>query len=200
MTYMEILDAVLQQGKSVSLYMGHYGNWEWLSSLPLHVDRAKEVAVGQIYKKLHNSVVDKLLIYNRERMGGICVEMNQTLRWIDEQVKNNRATITCYVADQSPRKLQIQHAVPFLHHTTPVYIGAEKITKRYSFEAWHLDVRRLKRGYYEATFVRLHERPQLLPNFDLTDIYYRHLEQAILRQLELYLWTHNRFKHVPKGV
>ena len=194
-TNTEILDAVLQQGKSVSLYMGHYGNWEWLSSLALHVNQEKEIAVGQIYKKLNNSLVNRLVTYNRERMGGICVEMNQTLRWIDEQVKNNIATVTCYVADQSPRKSQIQHSVPFLHHITPVFIGAEKITKRYDFEAWYLDVRRLKRGYYEATFVRLHERPLSLPNFELTDIYYQYLEQTIRRQPELYLWTHRRFKY-----
>ena len=197
-TNMEILNAVLQQGKSVSLYMSHYGNWEWVSSLALHTPGERGVTMGQIYKKLHNAAVNKLLLCNRERMGGLCVEMNQTLRWIDAQVKTHTATITCYVADQSPRKSQIQHYVPFLHHTTPAFIGAEKITKRYGFEAWYLDVRRIKRGRYEAAFVRLHERPQSLPNFELTDIYYRHLEQTILRQPELYLWTHKRFKHAQK--
>ena len=199
-TNMETLNAALQQGKSVSLYMGHYANWEWVSSLALHTKGEKEIAVGQIYKKLHNSMINKLLTYNRERMGNLCIEMNQTLRWIDEQVKNHIPTITCYVADQSPGKSQIRHYLPFLHHTTPVYIGAEKITKRYGFEAWYLDVRRLKRGYYEATFVRLHDHPQSLPDFELTDIYYRHLEKSILQQPELYLWTHNRFKHAQKAI
>jgi len=195
---MDTLNAVFQQGKSVSVYMGHYGNWEWISSLALHLNREKGVLMGQIYKKQHSVLADKLLKYNRERMGGVCVEMNQTLRWIDEQVKKNIATLTCYVADQSPGKSQLRHYVPFLHHCTPVYIGAEKITKRYGFEAWYLDVRRLKRGYYEATFVRLHDCPQSLPDFELTDIYYRHLEQSIHRQPELYLWTHRRFKHAKK--
>jgi len=194
-TNMETLNAELQQGKSVSLYMSHYGNWEWVSSLGLHSNREKGIVMGQIYKKLHSSLADRLLIYNRQRMGGVCVEMNQTLRWIDEQAKNNIATITCYVADQSPRKSQIQHYVPFLHRCTPAFIGAEKITKRYGFEAWYLDVRRIKRGYFEAAFVQLHDNPQSLPDFELTDIYYRYLEQTIRRQPELYLWTHNRFKH-----
>jgi len=197
-THMERLNAVLQQGKSVSLYLGHYGNWEWISSLPLHLNKESGVIAGQIYKKLRNKPIDKLLIYNREHMGAVCIEMNQTLRWINEQMNNNVVTITGYIADQSPRKSQNQHYVPFLHRYTPVLTGAEKITKRYGFEAWYLDVKRLKRGYYEATFVQLHDQPQSLPDFDLTDSYYRHLEQSILRQPELYLWTHNRFKHAKK--
>jgi len=197
-TNIEVLSEVLQQGKSVSLYMSHHGNWEWVSSLGMHLNRENKIVAGQVYKALHNKNVDKLLIYNRERMGSVCVEMNQTLRWIDNQVKNNVASLTCYVADQSPRKSQIQHYVPFLHHCTPAFIGAEKITKRYDFEAWYLDVRRIKRGYFEATFVRLHDDPKSLPDFELTDIYYRHLEQTIRRQPELYLWTHNRFKYAQK--
>ena len=58
-----------------------------------------------------------------------------------------------------------------------------------------LDVRRIKRGYYEAEFVRLHESPQSLPDFELTALYFKHLEQTIMRQPELYLWTHKRFRN-----
>ena len=191
----EMLNAEIQQGKSITLYMSHYGNWEWVSSLAMYLNPEPPVRFGMIYKKQHNESADKILLSNRGRMGGICVEMKQTMRWIEEQVKNKIATITCYVADQSPGKEQIRHYVPFLHHNAPAFIGAEKITKRYGFEAWYLDVRRLKRGYYEAAFVRLHEHPKSLPDFELTDSYYRRLEETICRQPELYLWTHNRFKH-----
>ena len=59
-------------------------------------------------------------------------------------------------------------------------------------------MKRVKRGYYEAEFVRLYENPQTLPELELTAIYYRVLEQMIQEQPELYLWTHNRFKHAKK--
>jgi KDO2-lipid IV(A) lauroyltransferase len=191
----EVIDAVLQQGKSVSAYMGHYGNWEWVTSLPLHL-KTPAVA-GQIYHQLHNRPIDKLLIRNRERMGAVCIEMNETLRRIHDLVDTQTASVIGYIADQSPKKKYIRHYVPFLHHQTPVLTGAEKLTKRYGFEAWYIDVRRIKRGYYEATFIQLHAHPQSLPDFQLTDLYYHQLEQIILRQPELYLWTHNRFKHSP---
>ena len=192
----DAVNAVLQQKKSISLYLGHYGNWEWISSMPLHLSR--EIVAGQIYRRLNNKAIDRLLIHNRERMGAICIEMKETPRRINELISNQKISIIGFIADQSPRKRNIQHYVPFLNHHTPVIIGTEKLTKRYGFEAWVLNIKRLKRGYYEAEFVRLHENPQSLPNFELTDIYYRHLEQSIIQQPELYLWTHNRFRYAQK--
>ena len=195
-TNVEAVSAVLQQGQSISTYLGHYGNWEWISSLPIHLN--SEIVAGQIYRKLSNKAVDRLLLHNRERLGAISIEMNETPRRINEWVSNKKVSITGYIADQSPRKRNIRHHVQFLNHYTPVLIGTEKIAKHYGFEAWYLSVKRLKRGYYEANFVRLHENPQSLPDFELTDIYYRHLEQSIIQQPELYLWTHNRFRYAQK--
>ena len=77
--------------------------------------------------------------------------------------------------------------------------GTEKIIKHYGFEAWFLDMKRVKRGFYEARLIRMHDAPQSLPDFELTTIYYQMLEQMIKERPELYLWTHNRFKHA-KGL
>jgi len=195
-TNVETVNAVLQQGKSISLYLGHYGNWEWVSSMPLCLNR--EAVAGQIYRKLKNKVVDRLLLHNRSRMGAVCIEMNEVPRRINEYISNQEVSIIGYIADQSPKKRDIRHYVPFLHHHTPTLTGTEKLTKRYGFEAWYLHVKRVKRGYYEADFIQIHENPQSLPDFELTDLYYKHLEHTILQQPELYLWTHNRFKHVQK--
>jgi KDO2-lipid IV(A) lauroyltransferase len=195
-TNIEAIKTVLGQGKSISLYLGHYGNWEWVSSLPLHLD--KEIVAGQVYRRLRNKTIDRLMIHNRERMGAVCIEMSKTARRINELAGNHKVSIIGFIADQSPRKQYIHHYVQFLHHHTPVLTGTEKLTKHYGLEAWYLKVKRVKRGYYEADFVRIHENPRSLPDFELTALYYRLLEQAILRQPELYLWTHNRFKHAQK--
>ena len=195
-TNIEVINAVLQQGKSISLYLGHYGNWEWVSSMPLHLE--KEIVAGQIYRKLSNKTVNRLLLHNRMRLGATNIEMNETARTINELVSSKKVSIIGYIADQTPKKRDIRHYVPFLHHNTPVLVGTEKLTKRYGFEAWFLKVKRLKRGYYEAEFVRLHDKPQTLADFELTDLYYRHLEQAIFQQPEIYLWTHKRFKYAQK--
>lgn len=192
----EAVNAKSREGKSVSVYLGHYGNWEWVSSMPLWLEKSVEGV--QIYHKLRNQTMERLMLYIRERMGGISVEMHKTARYITELVNSRKVCVIGFIADQSPKKRESRYFLPFLHHKTPVLTGTEKITKHYGFEAFFLDVKRVKRGYYEAEFVQLHDAPQSLPDFELTVLYFQHLEQAIQRQPELYLWTHNRFKHAEK--
>lgn len=192
----EAVNAMIRQGKSVSVYLGHYGNWEWVSSMPLWLE--KDVEGIQIYHKLRNQTMERLMLHIRERMGGISVEMHKTARYITELVNNHKVCVIGFIADQSPKKRESRYFLPFLHHKTPVLIGTEKITKHYGFEAFYLHVTRTRRGFYEAEFVQLHENPQSLPGFELTALYFKHLEQAIQQQPELYLWTHQRFKHAER--
>ncbi len=185
------INALLNKGKNISLYLAHYANWEWISSLPLHLDN-NNVKAGQIFHGIRNKAVDRLLYTNRSRMGAVSIEMHRTLRWINEQINNNTTTITGYIADQTGQPND--YYLNFLHHYVPAMVGAEKITKRYKMEAYYLDVTRVKRGYYEASFRCLAEDPGSLPNYQLTEIYYDHLEKTIRERPEFYLWSHRRFK------
>lgn len=187
------VNAVMKQGKSISLFMGHYGNWEWCSSMPINfIDGVTSL---QIYHQLRNENMNRVILDSRERMGAKGVEMRQTARYITERIREGKVCVTGFIADQSPKKKECKFFIPFLNHNVPVLVGIEKITKHYDFEAWFVRVKRIKRGYYEATYVRMHENPKALPDYELTAIYYRMLEEAIHDQPELYLWTHRRFKH-----
>ena len=195
-TNAEAVNVVFRSGKSVALYMGHYGNWEWVSSIPLCLE--KGVKSHQIYHKLSNANVDKLMLALRERKDSKSVEMRNTARYVNEQAALRTICLIGFIADQSPKKREARYFLPFLHHQTPVLVGTEKLVKRYGYDAWFLEMKRIRRGYYEATFVHMHEAPQSLPDYELTAIYYRILEQMIQACPELYLWTHKRFKHAKK--
>ncbi len=195
-TNIEAANAVFKEGKTIALYMGHYGNWEWISSIPLWV--AEGVTSVQIYHKLRNDNTNRLILNMRERLGAISVEMRKTARYITEISNTNQVSVIGFIADQSPKKKEVRYFLPFLHHRTPILVGTEKIVKHYGFEAWFLDMKRVKRGYYEAELIRMHEEPASLPDFELTEIYFRMLEKMIQERPELYLWTHNRFKHATK--
>lgn len=193
---MEKVNAVLREGKSIALYMGHYGNWEWVSSFPLWLE--ENVLAVQIYHKLSNENMDRLILHNRGRMGAISVEMRKTARYITEMAMKNKVGIVGFIADQSPKKKESRHFLHFLNHEAPVLTGTEKMIKHYGFEAWFLDMKRVKRGYYEAELIQINDNPQAVPDFELTAVYFRMLEQMIRNCPELYLWTHNRFKHALK--
>ena len=82
---MDEFNAVQREGKSVALYMGHFGNWEWCSSMPLYFE--KTTTSAEIYHRLRNKSVDRIMMRNRERMGATCVEMRKTARYINEQAR-----------------------------------------------------------------------------------------------------------------
>jgi acyltransferase, htrB/msbB family len=189
----EEINDLIRSKRSVSLFLGHYGNWEWISSMSLWLD--KNIAGGQIYKKLTSNIADRLMIDNRSKFGVECIEMSHTLRHIHQHKTAGDVSVTGYLYDQSPMKEESKYFIDFMHKKTPVLTGTERITKRYGFEAYYVDVRRIKRGRWQAEFVRLHPDPSSLPDYRLTEIFYEHLTRTIYRQPEFYLWTHNRFKY-----
>ena len=192
-TNVEEVNSILRSGRSVALYLGHYGNWEWISSMPLHLE--KSAVAAQIYHKLRNKAMDRIMLEHRGSHGAVNVDMYRTARYITELSADKRTSIIGFIADQSPKKREVRHFLQFLHHRTPVLTGTEKITKHYGFDPWFVRIRKVGKGYYEAEFVHMHDDPKSVPDFELTRIYYEMLEQVIREKPEMYLWTHNRFKH-----
>ena len=41
----EIVDEVVESGQSCAVYLGHYCNWEWITSLPLWVRRSADRSI-----------------------------------------------------------------------------------------------------------------------------------------------------------
>ena len=196
-TNMEVANEYLANGQSVSAFLGHYGNWEWISSIGLWL--CDNSVVAQIYHKLHNDEMDKIMRRLRERMGNQCVDMYKTVRFMVDASKDSRPYIIGFIADQSPKRREAKHFIPFLNHEIPVLTGSEKATKHFGYQAIFIGMNRVKRGYYECELSSLHPHPESLPDFELTTLYFQRLEQEIQKHPELYLWTHNRFKYAVKS-
>jgi KDO2-lipid IV(A) lauroyltransferase len=58
-----------------------------------------------------------------------------------------------------------------------------------------LKVRKVKRGYYEASFEVISEDVKSVPDYEITETFLKLVEQQIREAPEYYLWTHNRWKH-----
>lgn len=189
----ETANDIFAEGKSIAMFLGHYGNWEWLSSIGLWLD--KDAVVAQVYHKLRNKPVDKIVKRMRERMGHVCVEMYKTVRYMAAAEKDSRPYMIGFIADQSPKKREVKNFIRFLNHTIPALTGSEKATKHFGYKALFISMRRVRRGYYECEITPLHDNPASLPDFELTKLYFSRLEQEIRQRPEFYLWSHNRFKY-----
>ncbi len=184
---------LLDEGKSLAFFMGHFCNWEWMTSVGLWIK--DDVVCAQVYHKLINETFDKIIKQMRERMGNICVEMRHTARFVASMKAENRACMVALIADQSPKRKQIKHYVKFLNHMVPVLVGPEKIANHFGYMPIFVNAKIVKRGYYECEFSLLHNDPTSLPDYKLTDLYFERLEDEIRKHPECYLWTHNRFKY-----
>ena len=188
----ELVNEVIESGQSCAVYLGHLCNWEWVTSLPLWV--TPKAQCGQIYHPLENKDFDRLFLRSRQRMGAVCIPMQDTLRKILDFRKAGQPVVIGYISDQVPFWTNIHHWVDFLHHDTPVLTGTERIARKVKHAVFFLDVRRIRRGYYEAEFKLITREPQAKQEYEITDIYYQMLEQRIRQTPEFWLWSHNRWK------
>lgn len=177
-------------GRSVSVYLGHYCNWEWISSLGLHLDEQ----CGQIYHPLENTTLDRLFLYMRGRFKAQSIKMDDTFLTILKWKKEGRKNIVGYIADQVPGYNNIHYWADFLHHDTPVFTGAERISKIMDTAVYYIDVERPRRGYYVARFIKIADSLNEHPVFFATEQYFRLLEQNIQRAPQYWLWSHKRWK------
>lgn len=183
----------LMNGKTIGLYMGHYGNWEWVSSLPLAVGDVSQCC--QLYHPLENKVMDRLVAYIRERWGGVNIPAAESIRHIIRLKKLGKPLVIGFIADQVPLWQNIHYWTRFLNHEyTPVFTGAERLMKKLDMDVYYLDVRKVKRGYYEAEFKLISTTPNECEEFYLTEQYTRMLEQTINEAPPYWLWSHKRWK------
>ena len=187
----EVIADAVEDGQSVAIYTGHYCNWEWITPLPLWL--TPKAQMGLIYHPLENQVFNRLFLRMRSRFGTVNISMQDTLRKLIEFNRKGQPMVVGFVSDQKPHWVNIHHWVDFLHHDTPVFTGTERVVKKLNYAAVYLDVRRLRRGYYEGEFRLMTRTPKEMPDFALTDVYFTHLEQTIQRDPTLWLWSHDRW-------
>ena len=177
------------------VYLAHYGNWEWITSLTLHIhDVDKGVIAAQIYHPLRNKAFDRLFLKIRSRFDSESVGMKETLRYILRNRRDKKPTIMGFIADQGPKWNSIHHWTDFLHHKTPVFIGTEQIGKKVDALIFYGHIERPKRGYYRCEISLMSDNAKEKPDYELTDMYFSMLENTIKKSPHLWLWSHKRWK------
>ncbi len=194
---LERISESVDKGRSIALFLGHNCNWEWVSTFPLWIgnDRIKSL---QLYHPLENPIIDKLVGHERERMGSTNIPMAQSIRHITKY-RQNGPVIVGFISDQVPIWESLNYWLPFFGKDTPTMTGAERIARKMDFDCYYVHMRRVRRGYYEATFELMTDTPKQKPEFWLTEEYYKRLQENICEQPSFWLWTHRRWKRTRRG-
>jgi KDO2-lipid IV(A) lauroyltransferase len=190
-TNMEVYKNLEAQGKSISMMLAHYASYEWVISMNAYVT----FSAFAIYKKIANPYFDKLVRDIRSRFKANLITTKETIPVIIKNNRNKELSIYGFASDQSPRITSAFHWQKFMGIEVPVHTGAEMLSKKYNMNMIFLKVKKVKRGFYEASFEVLSENAKEVPNYEITDKFLKLVEQQILEAPEYYLWTHKRWKH-----
>ena len=187
----QILDKLLEGKRDVVAILGHYNNWEWLNILPLYT-RYKTVS---IYKPLQNNYFNDFTNALRSKFGMVLTPMSIIIREIINDRINKINTLSSFLSDQTPVKSEIKYWTTFLNQDTPVYLGAEKVAKKYDMAVIYFHIQKIKRGYYNLNIELLFDHTAGLPDHLITETHVRRLEEIIKEKPEYWIWSHRRWKH-----
>jgi KDO2-lipid IV(A) lauroyltransferase len=177
--------------KSIALMCAHYASYEWVISMN------NQIAFEgfAIYKKMNNPYFDKLVRDIRSKFKATLITTKETIPSIRENTKKKKLGVYGFASDQSPKIFSVFHWNSFMGIEVPVHTGAEMLAKKYDMNIVFLKVKKVKRGYYEASFENVFEDVARYPNYEITDQFIQLVEKQILEAPEYYLWTHKRWKH-----
>ena len=186
---LDIYQNYFSQRQSLIMVLGHFGNWE-LAGARYSQEAYHQLKV--IYHPLKNKYFNRLIIKMRTRLGNGLYPMKETARCMIQD--KNTPTITAFIADQTPPP-ERAYWTTFLNQETPVFFGTEKFSKKFNYPIIYTSTKRIKRGYYHIQTEVLVEDPSKMKEYEISELHTKRLEQDIIAQPEIWLWTHKRWKH-----
>lgn len=148
-----------------------------------------------VYKQIANRYFDKLIKDIRSKYNTELVSTEKTIPLMSNNNRKGILSVYGLASDQSPKTVQIAHWESFMGITTPVHIGPELLSKKYNLNVVFAKIKKVKRGYYEATIIPITDDAKSLPNYEIIHRYIKEVEKQIYEAPEYYFWTHKRWKH-----
>lgn len=178
------------QGLDVTLFAGHYTNWEWgtltlETQLPYHI-------IGLI-KPIKNTRINEYIWKERSKVGTGLVSIYDRKK---SELHTNHETPkgVVFIADQNPSKASSSFDVNFLGKPTKALHGGEAYARKYQTPVYFLRIERIKRGFYTITPVLITENVDILEEGQLTQMFFDVLGEQITLNPAPWLWTHKRWK------
>lgn len=188
----EIPQRYFEEGRSMIVFSGHYGNWEMMYSYKLW---EKDIELVPIYKPLHNEIFDRITYRIRNRFGASPLSKVDALRGMLANAREGKVAMTGFIGDQTPSRNNLNFWMPFLNQDTAVFEGTEKIARKLGQPVIFVNMRKVKRGHYHAEFYDICPDPGATVPGDITRMNMQMLEKFIHENPEHWLWSHRRWKH-----
>jgi KDO2-lipid IV(A) lauroyltransferase len=190
----EILKHFAEKNQSVIILASHQFNWEWLLaggclSLPMPVDF--------VYQVQSSTFVNDFSLECRTRFGGHPIIRENVARESIRRRAKLESRAIAIVADQFPGQGQDKrYWTKFLSQNTAFFQGIERLAELTQYPAFFFSVRKIKRGYYEATGTLVSLPPYENADHAMIEVYAQQIEKKLREFPDNWLWTHNRWKEL----
>ncbi|WP_088341095.1 lysophospholipid acyltransferase family protein [Robiginitalea sediminis] len=191
---LELIRRLEDEGKSMMIVFPHYASWEWAIILDRHI---RSRGFG-IYQPINNPYFDRWVRDVRGKFGMTLITTKQTRDVVAQNRKEGQLATYGILIDQSPMLKKAHYWAPFMGIEVPIHTGAEMLCKQLDLPVVYLKVTKLGRGRYHGECILLAEEPTKVPDYAITDAFFRETEKAIREAPEYYFWTHKRWKHRGK--
>ena len=200
----EVVSEAYDNSPSVTVLSTHCGNWEILGGLLGYETLSGEkFSFGEkditvVYKKLKNNISDRVFALNRvaplEEVGVECeVESMNILRYAIRNKGQKRVYI--YPTDQAPYRQASAHSIGmFMNQETNAMLGSAILASKLSHAVVYMKLKRVRKGYYEMSFVEICRDASKVNPEDIMRKYYDLLEAEINETPCNWLWSHKRWK------
>lgn len=186
----ELVEECARQGVPCFILFGHNGNWEWAEQM--YKFCTESLTFCQVYHPLRNKAFDKLILHLRKRFDSISIPQKQVLRTVLRLRREPKPFLVAFNSDQHPNSAVQEHWTTFLGQDSAYNTGAEEIGRKIGARFIFMDFEQPRRGYYRISLHKI--EPAEGEQFPYTISYLRMLETSILRQPELWLWSHRRWR------
>jgi len=181
---------VYEKGKNVLMGLSHQFNWE-MGSWAL--TKGTKFQMLAFYTPITDPVIEKIVLDYRKKLGTIFISTR--LAWQEMEKYKDIPTLTAFLADQNPTKLNKAYWTTFLNRETPFHTGLERAALRTGDPVIFTEIVRVKRGYFKERSTMAFENPKETKPGEITEAFVRFLEESIKRQPDNWVWTHKRWKH-----
>lgn len=182
---LSLLNELFTKKKDIILMVAHYGNWEYINTLPAVCD----YEIVAVYSPLKNKFLHNNMLRLRGKFGLKLVCKDEWPKIIKE--KREKPALFIIIGDQRPA--QAKHCLEFLNQKTYVQIGGERIARLKACPVVFLDIQRTSRNHYRYDFELVTEDASKEEHLYISKRYFQELEKVILNKPELWLWSHRRW-------
>lgn len=174
----------------------HYGCWEYY---PLWSWKDISTEFMGVYHPLKSPVFEQLFLRIRSfGPNNTLVPMADAVRYYVKNRNHERKIVLGLISDQSPILRADTEWIEFLNQPTAFIDGGARLGVRFGLPVYFSYTKRIKADRYEIEFVEIYDGKEQIEPIEIVRRYAQHLEAMIRECPELWIWSHNRWKHTPQ--